>query len=138
MAKIKIDKMFLNDLDKDNNKKIVKSIRDLVDDINISLMASYVETIEQYYYLKDLHFDKIQGYLFSKPLEYGDYLYYTNDGKQIIFEYKTYQDFIKSMEDNSQNPSSARSASEALSKMKENRQGRTTQSTESTDSSALK
>ena len=71
---IKIDKMFLNDFDKDNNKKIVKSIRDLVDDINISLMASYVETIEQYYYLKDLHFDKIQGYLFSKPLEYGDFI----------------------------------------------------------------
>jgi len=36
-----------------------------------------------------------------EPLKYGDYLYYTNDGKQIIFEYKTYQDFIKSMEDKS-------------------------------------
>lgn len=36
-----------------------------------------------------------------EQLQYGDYFFATNDGKQIIFEYKTYEDFINSMEDNS-------------------------------------
>ena len=36
-----------------------------------------------------------------EPLKYGDYLFFTNDGKQVVFEYKTCEDFIKSMEDKS-------------------------------------
>ena len=36
-----------------------------------------------------------------QPLEYGDYLFSTNDGKQIVFEYKTCNDFINSMENQS-------------------------------------
>jgi ERCC4-type nuclease len=35
------------------------------------------------------------------PLEYGDYLFHTNDDKKIVFEFKTTKDFIKSMEDKS-------------------------------------
>lgn len=34
-------------------------------------------------------------------LNYGDYLFFTNDGKQIVFEFKNCKDFIKSMEDKS-------------------------------------
>lgn len=33
-----------------------------------------------------------------KPLNYGDYYFQTNDYKQVIFEYKTCEDFIGSME----------------------------------------
>lgn len=36
-----------------------------------------------------------------EPLTYGDYLFFTNDGKKVVFEFKTCQDFIKSMEDKS-------------------------------------
>lgn len=36
-----------------------------------------------------------------ESLKYGDYLFKTNDGKEIVFEFKTCQDFIKSMEDKS-------------------------------------
>jgi ERCC4-type nuclease len=36
-----------------------------------------------------------------ETLPYGDYLFFTNDGKQVIFEFKTCEDFIKSMEDKS-------------------------------------
>lgn len=36
-----------------------------------------------------------------KPLKYGDYLFKTNDDKKIVFEFKTCEDFINSMENKS-------------------------------------
>lgn len=36
-----------------------------------------------------------------ESLTYGDYLFCTNDGKKVVFEFKTCNDFIKSMEDKS-------------------------------------
>lgn len=36
-----------------------------------------------------------------EQLDYGDYLFRTNDEKEVVFEYKTCEDFIKSMEDKS-------------------------------------
>ena len=36
-----------------------------------------------------------------EKLPYGDYLFHTNDEKQVVFEFKTCEDFIKSMEDKS-------------------------------------
>ena len=39
--------------------------------------------------------------VFVKPLKYGDFLFETNDKKQVVFEYKTCEDFINSIEDKS-------------------------------------
>lgn len=36
-----------------------------------------------------------------ESLTYGDYLFITNDDKKVVFEFKTCEDFIKSMEDKS-------------------------------------
>lgn len=36
-----------------------------------------------------------------KLLDYGDYLFHTNDNKSIVFEFKTCKDFISSMENKS-------------------------------------
>ena len=36
-----------------------------------------------------------------EPLDYGDYVFQTNDGKQAVFEYKSCKDFISSMENKS-------------------------------------
>lgn len=36
-----------------------------------------------------------------ESLKYGDYLFFTNDDKKVIFEFKTCKDFVKSMEDKS-------------------------------------
>lgn len=44
------------------------------------------------YYIKDNYNARIE------PLAYGDYLFQTNDGEQVVFEYKTYHDLINSME----------------------------------------
>lgn len=44
----------------------------------------------------------IEKYLVDiNPLEYGDYLFKTSDDKQVVFEYKTCEDFIQSMENQS-------------------------------------
>ena len=39
--------------------------------------------------------------VFIEPLEFGDYLFITNDDERIIFEFKTCKDFISSMENKS-------------------------------------
>lgn len=39
--------------------------------------------------------------VYVKPLKYGDFLFDLNDGKQVVFEYKTCEDFINSMENKS-------------------------------------
>ena len=39
--------------------------------------------------------------VYVKPLKYGDFLFDLNDGKQVVFEYKTCEDFINSIEDKS-------------------------------------
>ena len=56
--------------------------------------------------------EKVRGYnayqfyedtyeLHVETLTYGDYLFHTQDGKDVVFEFKTTNDFIKSMEDKS-------------------------------------
>jgi ERCC4-type nuclease len=44
------------------------------------------------------YFDNYNYPVKVKPLDYGDYLYTTTDGKKVVFEYKTCTDFIHSME----------------------------------------
>lgn len=71
--------------------------------------------LNQNWYIKDIIIDShekdrgIRAYndylnkysIDISPLKYGDYLFNTNDGKQVIFEYKTCKDFINSMENKS-------------------------------------
>lgn len=70
---LKIDKTFIWDMDKDEaSKKLVKSIIDIVHDLNLVVVAEGVETTEQLNYLVEKSCDQIQGYLISKPLESHD------------------------------------------------------------------
>ena len=43
-----------------------------IDDLNKSIPRSVIEEVEQFSTLAELNVDKVQGYLFSKPLEYLD------------------------------------------------------------------
>lgn len=67
---IKIDRMFIDGVHKNNNKsKIVKTIISLTESLGIGLTAEGVETEEELEFLKENKCDMVQGYLFSKPVE---------------------------------------------------------------------
>lgn len=64
---LKIDQAFVQDLSR-SNRAIIKTIISLAKNLDISVVAEGVETKEQAIFLKELHCDEAQGYLYSKPL----------------------------------------------------------------------
>ncbi|MED7787502.1 EAL domain-containing protein [Francisella sp. 19X1-34] len=67
---LKIDKSFVSDLDKENNKAIIKSIIHLANNLNKKCVAEGVETGEQLEFLKSIGCDFYQGFYFSKPIPF--------------------------------------------------------------------
>ena len=66
---LKIDRMFIDGVDKNINKsKIVKAVISLAESLNISLTAEGVETQDELNFLKTNRCTMIQGYLLSKPV----------------------------------------------------------------------
>ncbi|QEK11001.1 EAL domain-containing protein [Crassaminicella thermophila] len=66
---LKIDKSFVDDITENNTQQaIVKAVIEMAHSMDMSVVAEGVETWEQFKYLKDLQCDKVQGYLFSRPL----------------------------------------------------------------------
>ncbi|GLR72688.1 EAL domain-containing protein [Agaribacter marinus] len=65
---LKIDGMFINDLNKQSyNRAIIRSITQLAKDLSIKTVAEFVETEEELSALKELNIDFGQGYLIHKP-----------------------------------------------------------------------
>ena len=67
---IKLDKSFLDNLDSDNrtDEIVIKHIVGLVSDLNMNIIAEGVETSGQADFLRSVHCDMAQGYLFDIPL----------------------------------------------------------------------
>lgn len=66
---LKIDRSYINEILSDSeNKEIVSTIIQLARKMNIKTVAEGVETIEQLSVLLENDCDRVQGYLFSKPL----------------------------------------------------------------------
>lgn len=66
---LKIDRMFIDEVDKNMNKsKIVKAIISLASSLDIGLTAEGVERQEELNFLKNSMCVLVQGYLFSKPV----------------------------------------------------------------------
>ena len=70
---IKIDRGFIID-ESQSGRKILSSIIKLALDLGFELVAEGVETKEQYEYLSKKGCNVIQGYYYSKPLPFHDYL----------------------------------------------------------------
>ncbi|MDP4089902.1 MAG: EAL domain-containing protein, partial [Bacillota bacterium] len=70
---LKVDKVFIDDISSDNsNTVLADSIITLGHKLSLSIVAEGVETELQRRYLEEHDCDKIQGYLFSKPLPPSD------------------------------------------------------------------
>ncbi|TMN23418.1 putative bifunctional diguanylate cyclase/phosphodiesterase [Lentibacillus cibarius] len=67
VSKLKIDKMFMNENQK-QNQAIVKSIIHMSHSLNMKVIAEGVETYEQLQFLTAEKCDEMQGFFLSKPL----------------------------------------------------------------------
>lgn len=67
VTKLKIDKMFMDENQK-QNQAIVKSIIHMSHSLNMKVIAEGVETIEQLSFLENEKCDEVQGYYYCKPL----------------------------------------------------------------------
>ena len=65
---IKIDRFFLNDIEKDPTvRNILRSIAELIDSMGFSVCIEGLETVEQLAAIRDLPIQLLQGYLLAKP-----------------------------------------------------------------------
>lgn len=76
--KIKIDKSFISDLNKES-KAIIETIISLGNTLQFDLVAEGVETKEQLQYLKELDCHEAQGFYFSEPVT-------ADEVKQVVCE----------------------------------------------------
>lgn len=67
---IKLDKSFINNLEKGgaNDRKVVRSIVNMVNELDMQVVAEGVETNEQVEFLRKVNCSMAQGFLFDKPL----------------------------------------------------------------------
>lgn len=66
---LKIDKSFVQDVTTDpDDAAIVTAIVTMAHSLKLKVVAEAVETVEQLEFLRSLKCDRMQGYLFSKPL----------------------------------------------------------------------
>ncbi len=70
---LKIDKSFITDINgntkmTDDSAAIVNAIIAMAHSLRMKVIAEGVETMEQYYFLKESSCDEIQGYLLSRPV----------------------------------------------------------------------
>ena len=66
---LKIDKSFLDSLDRDSSAKgILRALVALANELRLSVVAEGVESQDQWSFLRACGCHKIQGYLLSRPL----------------------------------------------------------------------
>lgn len=82
---IKIDKSFIDDLDKNNGTDLfVSAIVNIAHGLHMKVCAEGVETKSQYDKLLNLKADVIQGYYFGKPMPSDDFTKLFKENKNTI------------------------------------------------------
>lgn len=81
---LKIDRSFVKDIPEDtDDMAISKTIIALARGLNMSVIAEGVETEEQLDFCRENGCDEIQGYYFSKPLCYKDFIAMLKSGRTL-------------------------------------------------------
>ena len=68
---LKLDKGFLDDCAGNNSsreKRIISHVIAMAKDLEITVLAEGVETVQQKDFLKESHCDMIQGYYYARPM----------------------------------------------------------------------
>lgn len=94
LDEIKLDMAFIKELN-DKSKTIIKNLITMSKELGVETLAEGVETKEQYDFLRSIGCEKVQGYLFSKPVPFGE-LEYKMKQQNISFEEAKYREFYQS------------------------------------------
>jgi len=70
---IKLDKSFVDDLEKPGMKTVINETVSMLKKMNKKLVIEGVETYEDFDYFRNVGCDYVQGYYFSKPLKKNDF-----------------------------------------------------------------
>ncbi len=75
---IKLDKSFLdriarNDVESHQDEIVIENIVRMAQSLNLQIISEGVERVEQADFLKEIHCDMAQGYLFDKPLPHDTF-----------------------------------------------------------------
>ena len=82
---LKLDMEFLKGFDKnEKSKPLIEAVLNMANQIGMRTLCEGVETKEQKQFLKKIGCERLQGYLFSKPVSYEDLNKQIKDGKLII------------------------------------------------------
>jgi diguanylate cyclase (GGDEF)-like protein len=85
--RLKIDQSFVSALGKDSSATAIASaVVTLGHSLGLRVIAEGVETQAQLNALRDLACDEIQGYLFSKPLGYEEFIACLREGRRLMPE----------------------------------------------------
>ena len=71
---VKIDKAFIDNIDKEKDKIVLKNIVRMIRELNMDVIAEGVEKEEQTRILLEMGCNKVQGYYFDRPLEKHEYI----------------------------------------------------------------
>ncbi len=65
---VKLDMALIRNIDRDNTRQaIIRNCLNLFEDLNITVLAEGIETMEEMQWLRDEGVELMQGYLFAKP-----------------------------------------------------------------------
>ncbi len=78
---VKIDKAFIDRLDKEKDRIVLKNMIRMLKELKMDVIAEGVETDNQIEILKTMGCEKVQGYYFDKPLEKKEYTKRLTDKK---------------------------------------------------------
>jgi EAL domain-containing protein (putative c-di-GMP-specific phosphodiesterase class I) len=82
---IKIDMKFLSNFDvNEKSRQILKNVINMAKDLGMQTLTEDVETKEQYDFLRENGCEKLQGYLFSKPVARNEFEAMLDNGALVI------------------------------------------------------
>ncbi len=85
---MKIDMVFLSSFEKEENKTkaVLKNVVQMCSDLGMHALTEGVETIQQSMYLNSIGCERLQGYLFGKPMPLDEILMKMNAGTLLFSE----------------------------------------------------
>ena len=82
---LKIDKSFVDNITIDPKDEIIaRAIIELAHKMDLKIIAEGVEYAQQFDFLKEHKCDKVQGFLFSKPIPSEEFEQLLREGKKFI------------------------------------------------------